>query len=688
MNFSTYFIIISYLMAAAGLLAVSLTEVINPLFLTAISGVTILSLLLSIKGKPFNIPGFIWNSIAVIILTAALMDYLFVSRSLADVSVRFLTILMVAKLFDLRTNRDYAILYILTFFQLLAASASTINISFLLVLALYILTGIWALTIFTLKKDWEEKKGLHKEPSKNILGPYFFIATAGLAALSLLITLSLFFIIPRMGVGFFSRQTADTVKVSGFSEKVDLGDIGPIKLDPTIMMRVELPGGKTPPLSRLYFRGMSFDIYDNAQWQQTIKEKTLLKRDGSGIWRVKQQMAGSEDILTQTILLEPIETNVIFAASYGIGVSGNFRNVLADSAGSFHLPSPSYSRVEYTAYSVLSPPPKAIFPEQDYLTGIEPQYLQVSSGLEMVYGLAKDITADKKTPFEKAAKIEEYLKRNYRYTLTPGKGEGKNPVEDFLFYTKEGYCEQYATAMTLMLRAIGIPSRLVTGFLPGEWNKFGNYLIIRQRDAHSWVEAYMPESGWATFDPTPPAEAVGAAPPQTSIITLYFDSLKWRWSRYIINYSLRDQINFAKAFEAKGRSMASKLRWETFGNQFKAVEGYKREILILMTLSLMVLLALLIVIIRIVRKRAEKAIWHKTPLFYKTMLMFLEKKGKIKKNNETALEFARSINIKEVNVITDIYYKVRFGKHKLKNNEKDKISAYLAVIKKGSLRAT
>lgn len=686
MKFSTYFILISYLMAGTGLAAVSLTNVINPVFLAGIIGIAILNFYLSIQGNPFNISVFTWNSIAIIILAIGLMDYLFISKSLAEVSVRFLTILLVAKLFDLKANRDYAMLYILTFFQLLAASASTVNISFLFVLALYILAGIWVLTIFTLKKDWEEKNVASREPAKNILGPYFFIATAGLAVLSLIITLSLFFIIPRMGVGFFSKETADTLKVSGFSEKVDLGELGPIKLDPTIVMRVELPDYKTTAVANLHFRGVSFDAYNGAQWQQTIKQMIPLRRDSSGIWNLKPEFGNQKsEILIQTILLEPIETNVLFAASSGIGVSGNFRNVIADRTGSLYLPAPSYSRIEYTAYSILSPPLKAILPKQDYLKGIAPQYLQMPPGPERVYNLTRDITAGGKSPFEKAAAIEKYLKNNYRYTLNPSKGEGKNPVEDFLFYTKEGYCEQYATAMAMMLRTIGIPSRLVTGFLPGEWNKFGNYLIIRQRDAHSWVEAYMPSTesigGWMTFDPTPAAETVGAIPPATSIITLYLDSLKWKWNRYIINYSFKDQMNVAKAVEGKGRSLMSNLRWKTFSSRLSAAGSGQKRLLIFAAGSIASIGLLMVIVWRVCKSR-HKTSSPNAPLFYKNMLRLLAKKGKTKKAGETALEFAKDVNIEEVRTITAIYYNVRFGGYRLTDNEKNKMSACLTAVRK------
>ena len=684
MRFSQYFIIISHLIACAGLIAVSLTDIINPVFLIGISLVVLLSLFLSIKGRHLTIPRFIWNSLAVIILAAGLIDYLFVSRSLIDVSVRFLTILMVAKLFDLKTNRDYAVLYILTFFQLLSASASTVNISFLFVLALYILTGIWALTIFNLKKDWEEKGTPHKEMAKNILGPYFFITTAGLAGLSLIITLSLFFIIPRMEVGFFSRQTADVLKVSGFSEKVDLGELGPIKLDPAIVMRVELPDYKASA-PRLYFRGVSFDTYNDAQWQQTIKETAPLRRGQDGVWRAvsgEWSRIGT-NILTQIILLEPIETNVLFAASNGIGVSGNFKSVMADRTGSLYLPAPSYSRIEYTAYSILPPPSKPILPEQGYPEGVPSEYLHIPPGLERVSNLARDITVKKTTPFEKAAAIEEYLIKNFHYTLNPVKGSGKNPVEDFLFYTKEGYCEQYATTMAMMLRGAGIPSRLVTGFLPGEWNKFGNYLIIRQRDAHSWVEAYMPltesTGGWAKFDPTPPAEAVGAMPPATSVITLYIDSLKWKWNRYIINYSLRDQLGFAKAIETNMRSLVTQtFRFDFF--KAKASSYQWKDMLIFVTAAVITAI-ILIITTRIVWKPKDRAKWPKAPFFYKDMLRLLAKKGVIKKVGATAMEFAKDVNIEEVRFITDIYYNVRFGGHRLTQREQDKVLSSLKALR-------
>ena len=683
MRFSTYFIIISYLMVGAGFVAGILTETINTTFLIAIGGIIIVNLFLTIKGKILDISKVLWNIIAVIILVVSIMDYIFISQSLIEVSARFLTILMVVKLFDLKTNRDYTILYILTFFQLLSASASTVNLSFLFVLALYILTGIWALTIFTLKKDWEEKSVPHRELEKNILTPYFFLTTTGIAILSLIITLSLFFIIPRIGVGFFPKKTADVLKVSGFSEEIDLGELGPIKLDPTIVMRVELPGHKGMAIPNLYFRGISFDSYDGSRWLQTIKETIPLKRDRNGIFNIPAGSAmgkmayTNEQLLKQVILLEPIDTNVIFAASYGIGVSDNLQNIIADATGSFYLPAPSYSRLEYSAYSVVPSPPQKIHIELNKSEDAKLKYLALSIDSGKLKTLAEEIVSGKKGPLDKAVAIEEYLKKNYGYTLNPRKGDGINPIEDFLFYTKEGYCEQYATAMAIMLRTVGIPSRLVTGFLPGEWNRFGNYLIIRQRDAHSWVEAYIKGSYWVMFDPTPSAEAAGIMPAPTSFLNLYLDSLRWRWNRYIINYSFTDQMRLMKTIETRSFALLSILKQKS-SKQVIGKEGKRTAFIIAVIL---ISSGLFIFVFKQIQKLSVTNRWPLAPQFYKDMLKLLAKKGKGKKESDTPFEFANTIVIPEVNTVTWFYYNTRFGNHALTSDEREKIADCLKNIK-------
>jgi len=126
--------------------------------------------------------------------------------------------------------------------------------------------------------------------------------------------------------------------------------------------------------------------------------------------------------------------------------------------------------------------------------------------MERVRQLAVQVTQGANTPYDKAKAIEAYLRNpsNFKYTLTPKIApEGVDPLEFFLFDSKEGYCQYFATAMGDMLRSLGIPTRLVNGFGPGSYDVPTNTYIVRGEDAHTWVESYFPGYGWITFEPTP-----------------------------------------------------------------------------------------------------------------------------------------------------------------------------------------
>ena len=110
-----------------------------------------------------------------------------------------------------------------------------------------------------------------------------------------------------------------------------------------------------------------------------------------------------------------------------------------------------------------------------------------------------------------------------------------------LFVRRAGNCEYFASALAVMLRAVGIPSRVVNGFQRGEWNPYGGYWVVRMRDAHSWVEAHVGD-GWITLDPSPRGDAPAAS---LSTATLYLDGLRMRWYRYVVGWSRQDQVQAA-----------------------------------------------------------------------------------------------------------------------------------------------
>ncbi len=207
--------------------------------------------------------------------------------------------------------------------------------------------------------------------------------------------------------------------------------------------------------------------------------------------------------VTQRIILEPLDNPTLFALYPAYVINGDFKAVVTDRSGTFSLTSAPEGRISYIACSVLYPPKKAHAAHPDARDA--GYYLQLTDGMEELRALSGKIIRRADSPLKKALEVQDYLQSNYSYSLEPGGKNGEDPVNNFLFHTKKGYCEHFASAMVLLLRASGVPARLISGFHGGEWNSYGGYYTVRAQDAHTWVEAYIKNSGWVRFDPTPPA---------------------------------------------------------------------------------------------------------------------------------------------------------------------------------------
>jgi hypothetical protein len=178
----------------------------------------------------------------------------------------------------------------------------------------------------------------------------------------------------------------------------------------------------------------------------------------------------------------------------------------------------------------------------------------VPAGLpERVSTLAHQWTDGLTAPDAKAHAIEEHLRHEYGYDLkSPSQGQPQ-PVDHFLFESRRGHCEFFSTAMALMLRTVGIPSRNVTGFVGGTWNRFGSYYAVREGDAHSWVEAYVDNpnhSGWQTFDPTPSSGAQPLEPPGGFYYSMrdFMEWLSQEWNSNVVAFDLRKQVRVFESF--------------------------------------------------------------------------------------------------------------------------------------------
>jgi hypothetical protein len=267
----------------------------------------------------------------------------------------------------------------------------------------------------------------------------------------------------------------------------------------------------------------------------------------------------------------------------------------------------------------------------------------------------------------KAEVIERYLKKNYRYSLnTRPPDDNSDPLLYFLFASKTGFCEHYATAMAMMLRTSGIPARIVTGFQGGELNEYGNYVIVRQSNAHSWVEAYV-DGRWMRFDPTP--SVMVERPPA---VALFIDMLRMEWDRYVVAFSYSDQKEIVRAF-----SVLLKLP-EISGY---SLQGFRRILYFLITLSGVILVIFLL-------KRLQFRKYGFVTGRYIRLRNIIRNRGAEITSSSTSAEVrheaARLGMDGSVEKFIELYEEYRFGGRKMAGEERDRYQKLFTDISRSS----
>jgi protein-glutamine gamma-glutamyltransferase len=547
------------LLAATGFFGLLLTQSI-PVWLTGMTLTAMIYAVLQSVGWPAGRRGItlpalpvVWNALLIGAFALFIVDLTTISRDLLPAGIHFLIILLNVKLMTLQNRRDYRHLYAISLMAVLASAALTTDLWYVSVFVLYVVTAVWSLLLYHLTGRTAagaplSASGPAAAPAASLrLTGRFFWLTNAIAVSTFALTLLIFFLLPRISVGILQKPRAEGLRTTGFSERVDLGMIGSVKEDPQIVMRVELPDQAASSRERFYLRGLAYDQYNGRSWSSGSRQRRNLGLVADGIFAVRsggnRRLSSLSEPLRQDILLEALDTSVLFAAPFAESVSGEFPAVQVDSMTGLHLPYSSTSRIRY---SVVSREYRILPGEQssatlEYPAAIRDRYLQVPTHSDRIAELAQSVTRGAASPYEKATAVLQHLLSNYAYSLEMGTTSSGHPIDEFLFTRKTGYCEHYATAMVLMLRSIGIPSRLVTGFLATEWNEFGNYYTVRQRDAHAWVEMYYPQSGWITMDPTP-SNPLALAPSAWVAFQRFAESLRLHWDRVFIRYSGRDQL--------------------------------------------------------------------------------------------------------------------------------------------------
>jgi protein-glutamine gamma-glutamyltransferase len=466
----------------------------------------------------------------------------------------------VIKVFSARTHRDYAYLATLSFLMILASAILTVNTAYLAFFILYVLFAISTLISYEIKRSLEGTTNTVKGPfetfSRNrpALERALGKTTAGLALGIIVLASLLFFMIPRYRSGYLTGLGMHPQNISGFSESVDLGDLGRILRSGSVVLRV-LPEGNPRQYQDLKWRGVALNSFDGKHWYNDNTQQTPLEPHANDQFILPREPGGGdrpEHLLRYKVLLSSISSDVLFAAALPRKLVGKIHMLALDETESLHNPQHAFSPIQYEVFSQVGIPPAAALRADldSYPADFRRLYLRLPPKLDpRIKELAENITPTASNNYDRSLEIQNYLRNNFGYTLDPPHIEPSDPIGSFLFVSKQGYCEYFASAMAIMLRTIGVPARLVNGFQTGSYNRFGKDFVVRARDAHSWVEVYFPRYGWIQFDPTPP----DPHPVIASEWDDYLDALDLFWSEWVINYDFSHQIQLAQQVELDSR---------------------------------------------------------------------------------------------------------------------------------------
>jgi transglutaminase-like putative cysteine protease len=507
-------------------------------------------------------------------------------RPILDVAIEFAAVLQIIRLATRRGAAHDQQIIVLALLHFVAGTVLGGGLSYGLCFIGFLIVAPGALVLSHLRREVEgnyrqgarDRTGLPVDVprilrSRRVVGRGFLATTCLLSVPIFLFTAALFIVFPRVGLSLLLLNHRNGDRMIGFSDKVDLGEVGAIRDVPALALRFDLEDlpEPRPPKLTLRLRGTAFDEYDGRRWKRT-QSKTFV---GGAKSTEVLPIARNPDLQRDrrvTIELEPIDPTVVFLPPRTVAlqlrsqqqaVVGETLQLSRGPEGEVRYDGEGAHGLRYDAFlasdreniiEMLSP--------QD-----RPRYLELPGDTpERIGRLAHEWADGQPTPYLKAKAIEDHLKHDFKYQLGSPSGGKPQPVDHFLFESKRGHCEFFSTAMALMLRELGIPSRNVTGFVGGTYNRFGHYYAVRQGDAHSWVEAYLddPVRGWFTFDPTPTS---GAQPLQdTSGAWVYvrdlLEALSQRWNRYVIGYDLKTQ---GRLFEDLSRRY-ERLRSQTGAN--------------------------------------------------------------------------------------------------------------------------
>lgn len=735
MSLERYFIFSSYAMFTAGFMMLASTRQLDIFSLTLFAIVLIVGWLIDTGRVGWSLGQRRANWLMSGGLAFVFVEWYALDASPVLALLHFVFFASSLKLLKRKTPRDWLWLYIVTFCQTLMTAGMMVDTTFFFMLVLYLFTAVSAFIGYEIHRSgqvfaansssrqvaveyWREGKGLRTQLDPPRLRSLLIFSAFTLLAI-LLLAAPLFLAMPRVSKGFSRNGLLRGETLSGFSDSVRLGEVAQVKLNPQVVMRVRVRFLRGQGQKTLRWRGVALDHYDGQTWNYTGQKPIFLRKtlDGFHLSEDERRYGDTE----QRFFVEPLNINTVFAAPQPWLIAG-LPELARDQGDGLWTAPRDYYKLDYTVLSdtdevsdfELGQGNSRIYPSD-----IQRRYLQLPEDHDQrIDHLAAEVTRGATTQIQIARMVENHLRTSYSYSLDLRRVEFGDPVADFLFNTREGHCEYFASAMVLMLRSRRVPARLVNGFQMGEYNDAADVYTVRQSDAHSWVEVYFHTRDrggvWVAFDPTPAAGLSVYSGGLAAWLRRHREAMEMLWLEHVIGFDTNKQFSMAGAAQQWVSQMFASYKLELSSRWVDWIPKLARKIeslggdgatgeksqesespsdassLVSHPLTL-TLLGLALAIVTVVFWRKYDQSWRRSAkhdsaasavAFYHEMLRTLERAGHKRAIYQTPAEYAEQLQMPAVTEITNLYQRVRFGDWLLGDDEIARVSLLLRELKK------
>ncbi|MDW8236792.1 MAG: DUF3488 and transglutaminase-like domain-containing protein [Aquificaceae bacterium] len=557
------------------------------------------------------------------IFAIALSLYFIVQASLEDLITPFaslVTLMLAIKSLEEKKARDLYQMLLLSLLAIATSTAFNISISFLPIFLLHVYLSILALIFINLFRE-------HPKGKLSISEQRLYVGAGSvLFVMVFLFSIPFFYLLPRTQTPLFNLVSHGSGLKSGLSENVELGKVGEIQEDNSVVMRVfDLPESIKDP----YWRAFVFDSFNGKLWLRGKEEV------------IKTSNNPSADFV-YTVVLEPGYSNIVPALDYPVMIESiqgvNARGFLV-TGNSLRLDREILRSVKL---KLKSGSKLAVQESPD-------AYLQVPESVPKgIKLLANDLSKDAKDKEEKLKRVTEHFSKGFAYSKELGPYQG-DPLEYFLFVSKRANCEYYASATALLLGGLGVRARVVGGFKGALYNPYGKYHVVTNSMAHVWVEAYV-KGEWIRVDTTPSysPEAIR----EISKFSLLHDYIVSFWHTNVIGFDAKRQISLFRGIK---EGLSRKSSFESVSSIF--------EPLMLMLLGMSGFYFLLQAYFKS-RKTPEN--------LYRELKWFLKSKGLISDEFLPEHVLTRVLESPYYDgslYIIRLYQRKRFSQHKVYKNE-------------------